>query len=165
MFIHQTQSRPSGPSSAIQTLPLPLGKRGFQPTLRLRKTGTLSSRDQPPGGASKLALQQERVWADTRKNFLPLRERSAQRRKGNLIKYYALSVRTPGKSEFPFLTPTMRLHDSQAPLPTSRNNVIIGASQRESRAGALPLSQLHRQLTMGTWADLLCCSGPQLPHL
>lgn len=51
--------------------PLPLGKTGFQPTPRLSKTGTLTFRDRPPGGASKLALQQERVWSDTRKNFLP----------------------------------------------------------------------------------------------
>lgn len=77
---------------------LPLGKRGFQPTARLGKTGMLTSRDWPPGGASKLALQQERVWSDTRKNFLPRREHSARRRKGNLVKGCTLLVRTQSHS-------------------------------------------------------------------
>lgn len=64
--------------------PLPLGKRAFQPTPRLSKPGTLTSREWPQGGASKLALQQERVWLDTRKNFLPLRGHSAQKRRDPL---------------------------------------------------------------------------------
>lgn len=52
----------------------PQGKRGFQPFPGLAIPGMLTSRDQPQGGTSSPALQQEGVRLDTKKNFLPLKD-------------------------------------------------------------------------------------------
>lgn len=144
----------------------PQGKRGFQTTTsRLHIPRLLTSRDWPQGGASSLAQQQERVQSDTKTNFVPLKGTSAQR-KENLLKYCALLVRILGlPSELPFLPATMRPHGFPAPLPAVSqcyNREIDKCDQgRESQA----LSQLHHQLTVGTWVKLLCCSGPWSLHL
>lgn len=54
----------------------------------------------PQGGASRLALQQERVWLDTRRNFLPPRDTQlrGRRRSSSLEECCALLGRTLGSS-------------------------------------------------------------------
>lgn len=116
MFIHQTQRRPSGLSATIQALCHLKGRGASSPLLGSSYQHTHLQRP-ATRRSTQAALQQERVWLDTKKNFLPRRD--IQLREREHLKVLCSPERIPGSAApapFLHLILGVRLHNSQAPL-------------------------------------------------